>query len=163
MILGMTFSVFVHVLISLVGIGSGFVFVFGLLTGMRLEGWTATFLTTTVATSVTGFLLPASHFMPSHAVVILSLIALSIAIAAHYVPSLATKWRATYVISSLAGFYFNFFVLVAQMFMKIPVLHSLAPTGSEPAFLVAQSVVLVSFILIGVGILYPRPTRTLAS
>jgi hypothetical protein len=43
MILGMTTSTFtlVHVVISLVGIGSGFIVVYGLLTGKRLDGWTA--------------------------------------------------------------------------------------------------------------------------
>lgn len=163
MFFGMTLFVFVHVVISLIGIASGFAFVYGLLSGKTSERWTGTFLTSTVATSVTGFMLPASHFMPSHAVGILSLIVLSLAIAIHYVPSLAAKLHATFVISALTAFYFNFFVLVAQMFMKISVLHALAPTGSEPAFLVAQSIVLVSFVLIGVRSLYPRSRRALAS
>src|SRR5208282_1721162 len=49
MILGVTTSTFtlVHVLLSLAGIGSGFIVVFGLLVGKRLDGWTAIFLVTT--------------------------------------------------------------------------------------------------------------------
>ena len=45
MVLGMSLSTFtlVHVIISLIGIGSGFVVVFGLFTGKRLDGWTARF------------------------------------------------------------------------------------------------------------------------
>src|SRR5439155_1630882 len=67
MILGMSLATytFVHVLISLVGIGSGLVVVFGLLTGRRLDGWTALFLASTVATSVTGFGFPFDHLLPS--------------------------------------------------------------------------------------------------
>ena len=74
MIFGMTTSTFtfVHVLISLVGIGSGFVVIFGLLARKRLNGWTALFLATTVATSVTGFGFPFDHLLPSHKVGIIS-------------------------------------------------------------------------------------------
>jgi len=45
----------IHVVISLTGIGSGLIVLFGLLTGKRLDGLTALFLATTVLTSVTGF------------------------------------------------------------------------------------------------------------
>jgi len=57
MILGMTTATYtlIHVLTSLVGIGSGFVVVFGLIKGKRFDGWTGLFLLTTVATSLTGF------------------------------------------------------------------------------------------------------------
>src|SRR6267154_1773393 len=77
MILGMTTFTFVHVVLSLIGIFSGFVVVFGLLAGKRLDGWTALFLVSTVATSVTGFLFPFHRFLPSHGVGILSLLVLA--------------------------------------------------------------------------------------
>jgi hypothetical protein len=48
----------IHVLISLVGIASGLVVLYGLLTRKRFDRWTALFLTTTVLTSVTGFGFP---------------------------------------------------------------------------------------------------------
>jgi hypothetical protein len=73
-----------HVLISLIGIGSGFVAMYGLLIGKRLDGWTALFLVTTVATSVTGFGFPFDHLLPSHKVGITSLVALALAILARY-------------------------------------------------------------------------------
>ncbi len=41
--------------------------------------------------------------------------------------------------------YLNSFVLVAQLFQKVPALHALAPTGSEPPFAAAQGVVLLAF------------------
>ena len=93
MILGMTALTFVHVVISLIGILSGFVVVFGLLTARRLDGWTAVFLSTTIATSATGFLsFPFHKFLPSHAVGILSLLVLSLAVFARYARHLAGAW-----------------------------------------------------------------------
>jgi hypothetical protein len=138
-----------HVLISLLGIASGFVVLSGLLTSKRLNGWTAVFLTTTAATSLTGFLFPVEHFMPSHAVGILSLIVLAIAAVARYKFQMAGGWRRGYVITALIGLYFNVFVLVAQMFMKIPALKELAPTQSETPFKVAQLTVLLVFLALG--------------
>ena len=63
MILGITTATYtlIHVLTSLVGIGSGLVVVFGLIKGKRLDGWTGLFLLTTVATSLTGFGFPFDH------------------------------------------------------------------------------------------------------
>jgi hypothetical protein len=69
----MTTFTLVHVGLSLVGIGSGFVVVFGLIAGKRLDGWTALFLATTAATSLTGFLFPFHKLLPSHVVGIVSL------------------------------------------------------------------------------------------
>ena len=152
MILGMTTSTFtlVHVVISLVGIASGLVVVFGLLAGKRLDGWTALFLATTVATSVTGFGFPFDHLLPSHKVGIISLVVLAVAILARYAFHLTGAWRRTYVISAVAALYFNVVVLVVQAFLKVPALHALAPKQTEPPFLVTQLVVLVVFIETGI-------------
>ena len=151
MILGMSTSSFtlVHVLISLIGIGTGFIAVFGLLNGRVLAGWTRIFLLSTLLTSVTGFLFPVEHLLPSHKVGIISLIVLAIAIVALYVLHLAGKWRAIYVITALIALYLNCFVGVVQSFLKIPALHAMAPTGTEPAFLVAQTIVLILFVVLG--------------
>jgi hypothetical protein len=138
-----------HVLISLVGIASGLVVLYGLLNAKRMDGWTGIFLAATVATSVSGFLLPAPHFLPSHAVGILSLIALGIAIVARYPRHLAGGWRSTYVITAVIALYFNVFVLIAQLFQKVPPLKALAPTGSEPPFLIAEVIVMGIFVVLG--------------
>jgi hypothetical protein len=135
-----------HVIISLAGIGSGFIVMFGLLNGKRLDGWTAIFLATTVLTSLTGFLFPFEGLKPSYIVGGLSLIALAIAIWARYSRRLEGSARGIYVVTAAIALYFNCFVAVAQSFLKIPALHALAPTGSEPPFLVAQTVVLAIFI-----------------
>jgi hypothetical protein len=151
MILGMTTFTFVHVAISLVGILSGLVVVFGLITGKRLDGWTALFLVTTVATSVTGFMFPYHGFTPGIGVGIISLVVLGIAILARYTRHLAGGWRRTFVISAVIALYLNVFVLVVQLFEKVPSLHALAPKGSEPPFAITQVIVIVIFIALGIA------------
>jgi hypothetical protein len=152
MILGMSTSTFtfIHVLISLMGIGSGFIVLFGLLTGRRMDNWTTLFLATTVATSVTGFGFPFTHLLPSHILGIISLIALAIAILARYSRNLVGAWRKTYVISAVIALYLNVFVLVVQCFEKVPALHALAPTQKEPPFAIAQLLVMLLFIVLTV-------------
>ena len=148
MVLGMSLSTFtlLHVIISLAGIGSGFIVLFGLLNGKRLDGWTAIFLTTTVLTSLTGFLFPFEGLKPSYIVGGISLVVLAIAIWARYGGRLAGASRWIYVVSAAVALYLNCFVAVVQAFLKIPALHALAPTGSEPPFLIAQTVVLAIFV-----------------
>jgi len=151
MIFGMTTLPFVHVVISLVGILSGFVVALGLLAGKRLDGWTALFLITTVATSVTGFFFPFEGFKPSYVFGALSLVALALAILARYSRHLAGGWRRTYVISAVVALYSNVLVLVVQLFEKVPSLHALAPKGSEPPLVVTQVVVMALFIVLGIA------------
>src|ERR1700730_1408415 len=151
MIFGMTLFTFLHVLLSVIGIGSGVVISFGLLTARRLEGWTALFLATTVLTSVTGFLFPFHRFLPSHGVGIISLIVLAIAIFARYARRLVGAWRRTYVISATTALYLNVFVLIAQLFQKVPALKAMAPTQSEPPFLATQVVLMALFVALTIG------------
>ena len=148
MVLGMSLSTFtlLHVIISLAGIGTGFIVLYGLLNGKLLDGWTAIFLTTTVLTNVTGFLFPFEGLKPSYIVGGISLIVLAVAIVARYTFHLAGAWRETYVVTAAIALYFNCFVAVVQAFLKIPALNALAPTQKEPPFLVAQLVVLVLFV-----------------
>jgi hypothetical protein len=152
MTLGMSLATFtlVHVLISLAGIGSGLVVLFGMLTGRRMDGWTVFFLATTVLTSLTGYGFPFTHLLPSHIVGVLSLIALAIAILARYSRRLAGGWRKTYVITAMIALYFNVFVLVVQSFEKVPALNALAPTQKEPPFVIAQLLVMIAFIVLTV-------------
>jgi hypothetical protein len=151
MFFGMTPFTFVHVVLSLLGIASGFVIVYGLLTAKRLEGWTGLFLASNVATSVTGFFLPSERFLPSHAIGIIALVVLTVAIIAWYGRHLVGRWRTAYVVSSVIALYLNVFILIAQLFLKVPVLNALAPTQSEPPFLLSQAVVLALFIVFGIA------------
>jgi hypothetical protein len=150
MILGMTLATFTlfHVVISLVGIASGLIVAFGLLAGKRLDSWTAIFLIFTALTSVTGFLFPFTHLLPSHIVGIISLVVLAFAILARYALHLNGIWRLAYVVSAMLALYLNVFVLVAQLFLKVPALKALAPTGKEPPFLIAQLTVMALFVVL---------------
>jgi hypothetical protein len=150
MILGMSLLTLVHVILSLVGIFAGLIVLFGMFGSKKLEGWTALFLATTVLTSVTGFLFPRDHILPSHIVGILSLVVLGIAIFALYSRHLAGSWRWIYIVGAVLALYLNVFVGVVQAFQKVAPLRSLAPTQSEPPFLIAQSVVLAVFVVLGV-------------
>lgn len=150
MILGMTAFTATHVLISLIGIVSGLVVLFGMRASQLLNGWTLIFLVTTLATNITGFMFPYHGFTPAIGVGILSSLILVVALVARYSAHLAHAWRWVYVVASVAALYFNCFVLVAQAFQKIPALHALAPSGAGPVFGAVQGIVLLLFVLAGV-------------
>jgi hypothetical protein len=155
MILGMSLSTFtmLHVIISLIGIVSGFVVLSGLLGSRTMPGMTALFLLTTILTSATGFLFPFEKLLPSHMVGILSLVLLAIACIALYAMNLAGAWRWIYASTAMAALYLNVFVLVIQSFLKIGPLHALAPSvpPSEPPFAVVQGIVLLFFVVAIIG------------
>ena len=138
-----------HVIVSLVGLASGLIVVVGLLSGKPMRGWTALFLGTTILTSATGFLLPPFVFDPPRVVGLISLALLALAVAAAYGFHLANAWRWVYVVTAVAALYLNAFVGVVQAFQKLSFLQPLAPTQSEPPFVIAQVAVLAAFIVLG--------------
>jgi hypothetical protein len=155
----------VHVIISLIGIVSGIIVMFGMLGSRRMPSLTAIFLLSTILTSATGFGFPFTQLLPSHMIGILSLVLLAIACIALYAMRLAGPWRWIYVVTALASLYLNVFVLVIQAFLKIPVLHALAPSvpPSEPPFAVIQGLVLLFFVVVIIGAWRRfRPTTALA-
>jgi hypothetical protein len=170
MILGMSLATFtlLHVIISLIGIVSGILVMFGLLGSSRKPGMTAIFLLTTILTSATGFLIPplvSDKLLPSHIVGALSLVLLAIACIALYVMRLSGAWRWIYVLTAMISLYLNVFVLVIQSFLKVPFLHALAPSvpPSESPFAVVQGIVLLFFVLVIIGAVRRfRPQATLA-
>ncbi|HXQ01856.1 MAG TPA: hypothetical protein VN801_02720 [Candidatus Udaeobacter sp.] len=141
----------IHTLISLVAIFTGFVVVFGLLAGKRLDGWTKWFLVTAVATTITGFFFPFHGFTPAIGLGIISLPFLALTIFARYPKHLAGPWRWIYVIAAVICLYFNLFVAVVQTFEKIPTLHAMAPTQTEPPFKVTQLFVLAIFVVLAIA------------
>lgn len=143
----------IHVALSLIEILTGLVVLYGLVTDRRLAGWTALFLATTILTSVTGFPLPPFGFDPPRAVGTLSLVLLAIAVLALYAFKLHGIWRWVYIVTAVAALYLNVFVGVIQAFLKVPSLHALAPTQSEPPFTVTQGVVLLIFVALGIAAL----------
>jgi len=151
MIMGISVATFtqLHVLISLTGIATGIVVVSAMLKSHYARIWTATFLFTTIATSVTGFMFR-SKFGPPHAVGVISLVVLAVAVTALYGLKLQGRWRWVYVVSAALALYLNIFVAVVQTFQKVEFFHALAPTQAEPPFAIAQALLLVAFIALGV-------------
>ena len=165
MVLGMSIETFtiVHVVISLMAIASGLVVLIGMLGSHRIPAWTAFFLLTTVLTSVTGFLFPIRGFTPAIGTGIVSCLVLAVALYALYGRHLAGAWRWIYVASAATALYFNVLVLIIQSFQKLPALKPLAPTQSEPPFLVAQLVALIAFLIVGtIAALRFRPSQPLS-
>jgi hypothetical protein len=152
MILGMSTVTFtlVHVVLSLIGIVSGAIVMVGIFSARRPDRWTTLFLITTVATSVTGFFFHSASFGPPHIIGVISLVVLAIAILALYRFGLAGSWRWLYVAGAVLALYLNVFVGVVQAFQKLPFLQPLAPTQSEPPFLVAQLAVMAIFVVLGI-------------
>jgi hypothetical protein len=159
MIFGLSLHAYtqLHVLISLIAIGSGLIVMYGMLTSKRLDGWTSLFLATTALTSVTGFGFPFVGVTPAIKLGIISLVLLGIAYLARYTRHLTGGWRATYVITAAIALYLNVFVLLVQSFEKVPALKAIAPTQKEPPFAIAQIAVLVVFV--GLTILAVRRFR----
>lgn len=154
MILGLSTEQFtiLHVVISLIGLASGLYVVAQMLGTARTASPAATaiFLATTIATSATGFFFRTKPFGPAHAVGVLSLAILAVALLALYAMRLKGGWRLTFVVCCVASLYLNVFVAIVQAFQKLPTLQSLAPTQSEPPFVVVQALALVAFIAVGV-------------
>src|SRR3984885_7272810 len=139
----------IHVAISLVALVAGLIALYSWLSGKVSNGWTELFLVTIILTSVTGFPLPPFGLDPPRMVGILSLILLAIALLAIYVFRVAGPWRWIFVVAAMTALYLDAFVGVIQAFNKLSFLHELAPTGSEPPFLIAQVIVLVFFVVLG--------------
>jgi hypothetical protein len=139
----------IHVALSLIALVAGLIVLYGLLQGRALRGWMELFLATLILTSVTGFPLPPFGLDPPRMVGILSLVLLAVAVLAIYVFRVSGPWRWIFVVTAMAALYLDAFVGVIQAFAKLPALHELAPTGSEPPFLIAQVIVLVFFVVLG--------------
>ena len=139
----------VHTIISIVAITAGLVIVGGLIAGVRIDGWTGIFLATSVLTSVTGFFFPFTQLIASHWIGVISLVILPLVIAARYWKHLAGPWRGTYVVGTVLVLYLNFFVLIVQLFRRIPALLVSAPKQTEPPFVLTQLLVLALFAWLG--------------
>lgn len=149
MLLPLPWFTLLHVLISVIGIVAGLVVVGGLMAGKFYRGWVGLFLITTLLTSITGFFFPFTRLLPSHILGVLSLVIIPVAMYAWYVKKLEGGWRRVFVLASVIALYFNAFVLIAQLFAKVPAMVVLAPTQKEPPFWATQLVLLVIFWVLG--------------
>jgi len=151
MIIGMSVANFTtfHVVLSLIGIASGFIVIFAMLANKTLPALTALFLLTTVATSVTGFFFPSTGIDPAQVVGIVSLLVLVAALIARYTYRLNGRSRWVYIVAAVMAQWFNCFVGAVQSFQKIAFVHALAPTQKEPPFLIVQLALAVFLIALG--------------
>jgi hypothetical protein len=140
----------IHTLISLAAIFTGLIVLFGMIGGKRLNGWTKWFLITAVLTTVTGFFFPFHGVTPAIILGIITVPVLAVTIYARYSRRLAGPWRWIYVIGAVMTLYFNLFVLVVQLFQKVPALHASAPTETESPFKSTQLAVLTASILLAI-------------
>lgn len=146
----MSILTIVHVALSLIGIATGFLVIFQMIGGKTLGGLNTIFLATTILTSVTGFFFPITKLTPGLVIGTISLVMLAIALFALYSKRLAGGWRTVYVVTAVIAQFFNVLVLIVQSFMKIRVLHALAPTGEEAIVKIVQVCALVLLIVLGV-------------
>ncbi|MGC4023876.1 MAG: hypothetical protein QM744_01060 [Mesorhizobium sp.] len=149
MFFGVTLLQDIHVLISLIGIAAGLVVVYGLVKSQRMEGMTLLFLITTLLTNLTGFLFPFGGFTPALGVGVIGTIVMLICLYARYGQGMNGIWRSIYVVTAVLSLYLNVFVLVVQLFLKVPALHAFAPNGNEPPFAIVQALVLLAAIIWG--------------
>jgi hypothetical protein len=140
-----------HTWLSLVALVAGVFVVIGLIGNRTRPLWTVLFLAAAVATSVTGFGFPFTRFLPSHGVGVVALVILAVASLARYGFRYAGAWRWIYAAASVASLYLLVFVAIAQAFQKVPSLARLAPTASEPPFVITQLVVLALFAGLGIA------------
>lgn len=151
MILGLTTYTLLHTVLSVIGIFTGLVVAGGLSGGKLLGRWALVFLVTTALTSISGFGFPFVTLLPGHIVGIISLVVLALVIVAQYVKHFAGAWRRTYVIGVVLATYLNTFILVVQLFRRLPALLAAAPTQSEPPFAITQILVVVLFVWLGIA------------
>lgn len=75
----------------------------------------------------------------------------TVASLARYAFHLAGVWRRSYVVSAVIALYLNVFVLIVQLFLKVPTLKEIAPAQSEPPFLLTQLVFLALFVVLALA------------
>lgn len=143
------YFVLLHTLLSTIGLVAGLVLAGGLAAGKRSDGWSATFLGATILTNVTGFGFPFPPLTPAHVIAAISLLIFPVVLYARYGKHLAGGWNTVYVSGAMVTLYFNGFVLMTQLFRKIPALIALAPTQKEGPFAVTQLLVAVLFLALG--------------
>jgi hypothetical protein len=152
MILGMSTGDFtlLHTILSVIAIVSGLIVLGGMYGAQRLPAWTGLFLLTTALTSITGFFFPNAKITPGQVFGAVTLIVMVPTLLARYGFRLRGASRWIYAGGAVIVLYLNVFVLIAQLFAKVTVLQPLAPTQSEPPFLITELVVLAIFAVLGI-------------
>lgn len=138
-----------HTLISVAAIVTGIAVVADLLRGRDSGALATAFLATALLTSATGFLFPFTQFLPSHGTAIVALLVLAVTLPARYRFGMRGAWAGIYAGGAVASLFLLVFVANAQVFANVPSLRAVAPTQSEPPFLITESITLAIFVLLG--------------
>jgi hypothetical protein len=147
-----------HVVVSFLALLIGALLLIDLLGSVRSQPTLAgALLVSTAVISLTGFDLPSPPGTPTpdpaRILGVIELVVIAVAAVALYLKHLASPWRGIYIVSIVLTVYLNVFVTVVQAFLKVSVLHALAPNEKEPPFVIAQVLTLALFVLIGVAAL----------
>lgn len=140
---------FAHTAVSLVAIGVGIPAVLSLF-ARASSSWRAPFIATALLTTGSGFIFPFTGPTPAFLVGIVAALVLLAVLLAERRTDGSRLARRIYAGGMVASLYLLVFVLIAQAFQKVPALARLAPTGTEPAFAVAQIIALLVFAYAGV-------------
>jgi hypothetical protein len=140
----------IHTLISIIALVVGIVALRDLFRAQASSTSLSAFIVLAIATSATGFLCPLKGVSPAVVISIVALLILAAVLLSRGRLRDSQSARWVYVGGLVASEYLLIFVGVVQAFTKIPALEILAPTQSEPPFAVAQGIVLVAFVVIGV-------------
>ncbi len=165
MLLGMNISSFtlIHALIALLGIASGLVVMYGLLTTNRLDRLITFLLVTTATTNLSRLLFPLKGVSPEIVIGVLSLIVLGFAVIGRYALNPNGPCGPIYIVAAAVALYFNVFAFVVQSSERVPHLRGLAPARKEAPFALVQLLALLVFtIATGFALKRFRPGLTLS-
>ena len=134
-----------HTAITFIAIALGLMVLGQMLIGQYCRSLTAGFLLFTILTSATGYLFHQAGAQPTPGQIVgaISLVDLAVALYALYGKHLIGIWRPVYVITALFALYLNVFVLVVQLYLKLPS----PPVTGGPLFGGTQAVVLLAFVI----------------
>lgn len=141
-----------HVVTGLLGIAAGAVVVGGIFVGKRATFAEAVFFATTAAACGSGFVFLPSDGVTSAQLVSFVLIALlGVAAYARYGQRCAGGWNPVYALAIVGALFLNMLITIAQSFLHVNVLKTLAPTQQSPVFVGVKAALLLGFVLLAIA------------
>lgn len=140
---------FMHFAFSLLAIGAGANVISGLFAGVLIEKWAVAFFRCALAASMTGLLYSLQHLSHFPWISMSLVYVTGAAVIAWRKFHLTGLWRSICAFSATIAFCLNILLFAAYIFNHIPALKALAPTQSEPVFLVSQLVLIGLFVVLG--------------
>lgn len=139
-----------HTLLSLVAIAAGVWGIRDLMRGRSRTGAITTFLLTAFLTSLTGFFFPYHGPTPAIGVGVVALLVLAWTFWSRRSIGTSGFWTTQFPLGIVVSEYLLMFVLVAQLFAKVPWLTSLPPDLGKKLFGATELAVLVIFVVLAI-------------